>query len=82
MAEKLREGGVAVSVFSNGTEFDCFSDRNCWNCVKDGFIGAGPDDAQCELLDVVMLENADVPDAWEPTGGIDRYRCTAKVARS
>lgn len=66
-----------MSAFSNGTEFECFVDANCFNCVADDFLGAGPEGAQCPYLDDVILNpDAAVPKAWVETPGMDRYRCT------
>lgn len=74
-----------MSAFSNGYEWDCWSDRWCMTCEKDsmGQPAATPE-RFCPIVTDVLAGAGPTPAQWtevDPGGLADRYTCSAYQAR-
>ena len=76
LALRSRRGLCRVTAFSNGFEFEAWSEDWCNRCVKDG-MGAGDEGQFCSLLTEVMASN-EVPEQWSAGSDDlrDRYHCS------
>jgi len=81
----IKDLGVNVDhLFSNGTEYDCFMEYNCFRCKKYvHFEDATPENPVCPIEEAIALagwgETKDFP-AYKliPNGYMHRYDCTDK----
>lgn len=72
-------------MFSNGSEFDAFLERNCACCAL--FRENAPPGKGCPVEEALGLccitgEPKDFPYEWlDPTPGMDRYACRRKARK-